>query len=189
MATYVEIDDEEVAPEAPITSSLMTRLRDNALAYLGAATGTIMISGTTSAPLGWSNLNDHADKAIRVVGSAATLSSGGSSPFSTVFAKTATDEKTLAQGNLPSYTLPDTLALSEVTITNGTVVWRGGNINSYTPPVAGGTNFITGATQANLELASTAISGSVTSGGSGNPFTVPIDLRVQYVDVKRIQKS
>lgn len=187
---YIEILDAEVAPEAPITTSLMTRLRDNALGYMGAPTGTITISGTTSAPLGWSNLADHDNKAIRVIGGATAVGSGGSSSFSTVFGKTATDEKTLATANLPSHT-------HNIGGSTGTGSTHNHNFQIFEAgagSTAGPLKTATGGNGQSINVSNennhTHSNPSATqSQGSSTPFTIGIDLRVQYVDVKRIQKS
>lgn len=102
MPTYVPIVDAEIAAEQPITVSLMTRLRDNTLSYWGAPTGTIALAGNTTAPVGWGKLTDFNDVAIRVTTGSASF--GGSSPFTTVFGKTATDGYTLVLADLPNPT-------------------------------------------------------------------------------------
>lgn len=45
MASYDKIEDSEIAPESPITSSLMTRLRDNPEAIASGAAGAPPLSG------------------------------------------------------------------------------------------------------------------------------------------------
>src|SRR5258705_1060032 len=77
--------------------------------------GTKMLFQQTTAPTGWTKDTTHNDKALRVV--SGTASSGGSSAFSTVFGKTATDAVTLSQGNVPSYNL-STASLSVTITTN-----------------------------------------------------------------------
>lgn len=102
MPTYVVIDDTEVAPESPVTSSLMTRLRDNALAYLGAPTGTKGIFPQIAAPLGWAIDATANDRALKIA-SAGGGTTGGTSAFSTVFALTATDGHALTESNIPAH--------------------------------------------------------------------------------------
>jgi hypothetical protein len=102
MATYVEIEDEEVAPEAPVTTSLMTRLRDNALAYLGAPTGTRSLFQQTAAPLGWEKDTTHNNKAVRLT--TGTVGSGGVNGFTQTFAQSETGAFTLLETHLPSLT-------------------------------------------------------------------------------------
>jgi hypothetical protein len=60
-----------------------------------------MLFVQTSAPTGWTKDTDHNDKALRIVSGAAA--SGGSSPFSTVFGKTATDGYALTIAEMPSH--------------------------------------------------------------------------------------
>lgn len=157
MPTYVEILDTEIAAEQPVTVSLITRLRDNALAYKGAPTNTIEMIGQTSAPTGWTKLTDHNDKALRVV--SGTVGSGGSVAFSTVFGRTATDSHTLDINQIPAHTHTTPTQPS-----NGT--FAGGGDNG-------------------------SVNGSATTGsaGGGQGHTHNMDLRVQYVDVIRIQKA
>ncbi|RJP54162.1 MAG: hypothetical protein C4583_03265 [Anaerolineaceae bacterium] len=84
MPTYVEILDAEIAAEQPITVSLMTRLRDNALSYLGAPSGTRMLFQQSSAPLGWTKVVAGIDdRALRVT--TGNVVNGGSIAFSSVF--------------------------------------------------------------------------------------------------------
>ena len=67
---------------------------------LTATAGTLMLFQQTSAPTGWTKQTTHNDKALRVV--SGTASSGGTSPFSTVFGLTATSGHTLILSELPS---------------------------------------------------------------------------------------
>lgn len=188
MAVYIVIGDSEVAPGAPVTTSLMTRLRDNAIAYWGAPIGTIALAGQTAAPTGWTKLTNHDDKALRVV--SGTVGSGGSSPFSTVFAKTATDNVTLATGNLPSHSHPIGGSTSAGTTHAHEIIGYTGTGAGNNGPVAtaNGANALTLNTQGENNHTHPLPSATSTT-GSGNPFTAPIDIRVQYVDVIRIQKD
>jgi hypothetical protein len=69
-------------------------------ATLGAPSGTKILFQQTAAPTGWTKDTTHNDKALRVI--SGTVSSGGSSPFSTVFGKTATDSTTLTAAHIPT---------------------------------------------------------------------------------------
>lgn len=59
-----------------------------------------MLFFQAAAPTGWTKSTTHNDKAIRIV-SGTGGGSGGSSPFSTVFAKTATNNHTLTSADTP----------------------------------------------------------------------------------------
>ncbi len=63
--------------------------------------GTFMLFQQTTAPVGWTKQTTHNDKALRVV--SGTAGSGGSSNFSTVFGKTATNSHTLSVSQIPSH--------------------------------------------------------------------------------------
>lgn len=62
---------------------------------------TSMVFQQSSAPTGWTKQTSHNDKAMRLV--TGSVSSGGSSAFSTVFGKTATDGYTLLEADLASH--------------------------------------------------------------------------------------
>src|SRR5262249_4566208 len=64
--------------------------------------GTLMLFQQTSAPTGWTKETTTNAKALRVVSGSA--SSGGSSAFSTVFGKTATDATTITSSTMPAHT-------------------------------------------------------------------------------------
>lgn len=180
MAVYIEITDAEVAPNAPGTTSLFTRLRDNALSYLGAPTGTKMLFRQTAAPLGWTKNTDHDDKALRLV--SGTVGSGGTAAFSTVFGKTATDGFALLQTHLPDVTLPVTdpgHTHSQSQTVNNTEGGTGGG-------VGGGQNVSGNSTMA-IQPASTGI--SVRTGGGNTAHTHAMDIRVQYADVIEATKA
>lgn len=177
--TYIPITDPEVAPEAPITTSLMTRLRDNTLSYWGAATGVIALALQTAAPLGWTKLTDMNDVALRVV--SGTVGSGGVLPFTTVFGKQATDDLTLAQTHLPNSTLTingdSHLHAVPYAVTN---VQAGATASVVNAIGSGG---LTGNSQSADPAATAQL------GGSGAPHAHGMDIRVQYTDAIRIQKA
>jgi hypothetical protein len=76
----------------------------------GFAVGTVMLFYQASAPVGWTKLTTHTDKALRVV-SGAGGGSGGTNPFSTVMAQTVVGNTTMsvstmaAHGHGPNYLL------------------------------------------------------------------------------------
>ncbi len=114
--------------------------------------GTIMLFQQTAAPTGWTKLATHNNKALRVV--SGSVGSGGSSTFSTVFGKTATNGHAITTAQMPSHT------------------------HTYSKFQSGGTGFSIGAggTQG-------GVNNSTTSAGSGNTHSHSMDIRVQYVDV------
>jgi len=116
--------------------------------------GTVQLFVQTSAPTGWTKQTSHNDKALRVV--SGTVSSGGTSTFSTVFAKTATDGFAMTT----TYLAPHIHSLQDGA---GLLVAAGAN---YGTPA----NTPGGALRTN-------------SVGSGAAHAHPMDLRVQYVDV------
>jgi hypothetical protein len=169
------------------------------------ASGTTMIFQQTAAPTNWTKGATHTNKALRLT--TGTVSTGGTTGFTSVFTS-----RTIAQVNLPNFTLPNTLGVASHSHTQqGSFGSTTGTMNSNTShthsyPNAGGTtsrdnsggttvadgssgttgstntdhthNFsvtISGSTTA----ASPAVTGSVTSGGSGTAM----DFAVQYVDV------
>lgn len=81
------------------------------------------------------------------------------------------ESKTIAQANIPSYTLPDTLtATTSVNLGNETLVHRGGTATDLGGGSGSGFNNTTRVTI--TASATTTINGSVTSGGSGTPLSI-----------------
>lgn len=113
--------------------------------------GTAMMFVQTSAPTGWTKSTTHNDKALRVV--SGTASSGGTSAFSTVFGKTATDGYTLTTNDIPSHTHSTGFTLA------------GGGSNTFGGSGSYGSSSVTG------------------SAGGGGSHSHGMDIRVQYVDV------
>lgn len=179
MPTYSAILDAEVAPEAPITTSLITRLRDNALAYLGAPSGTSVVGfKQASAPLGWTKDTSNNDKGIRLV--SGTPSTSGSVAYSTLHARTTTDAVTIAQANLPSLSFNN----SGITLNDP----GHPHANGYSPVAgaqAGAGAFTSIAVNTSTEFTGITISsqGVAASGGSGTAIQPGIDMRVSTVDV------
>lgn len=169
MPTYVPIDDSEIDGESPVTVSLMTRLRDNALAYAGASTGTRTMWQQTAAPVGWTKDTTYNDYSPRVI--SGSVSTGGSVPFSTLFGRTAVDSHTLTTSQIPSH--------------NHTVN-DPGHSHPYNNPsptgaaTAGGQNYTVAPTATGTGGASTGISIGSTGGGTGHVHN--IDMRVKYID-------
>ena len=151
------------------TSGQKSQARDNIGALLAFPAGTKMLFVQTAAPTGWTKDTTHNDKALRVV--SGTASSGGSSPFSTVFGKTATDAHTLTVSEIPAHSHVATDSGHTHTtdaFANISVTGPGTTINTTT-----GTKQ-TGLASANITVQNT---------GGGGSHTHPMDIRVNYVDV------
>lgn len=69
----------------------------------GVPSGTAMLFVQAAAPMGWTRQTTHNDKALRIVSGNTTVSSGGSVPFSTAFARTSTDGSSLSSAQLASH--------------------------------------------------------------------------------------
>jgi hypothetical protein len=119
--------------------------------------GTLMLFQQTAAPTGWTKETTHDDKALRVVTGA--VSSGGTSAFSTVFGKSATDSHTLTTSQIPAHTH---------TLNNATVVFRNTG--------GGAVDTSTGGSQSTATI-------SANNEGGGTGHTHSMDIRVQYVDL------
>ncbi len=117
--------------------------------------GTRMLFQQTTAPVNWTKITSHNDKALRVVSGAA--SSGGVQAFSTVFARTATDGHAL--------TLAETVPHDHGSHSHGT-------INVEGQP-----------TLFPIDVAAPMSGANTGAAGSGTAHTHGMDIRVQYVDV------
>jgi hypothetical protein len=83
------------------TSIATTAFVKTAIAAAPIPAGTLMLFQQSTAPTGWTKQTTHNDKSLRVVSGAA--GSGGSVPFSTVFARSTTDGFTLTTNEMPSH--------------------------------------------------------------------------------------
>ena len=151
-----------------VSQSLSSGEKAQARANIGVEdafpSGTSMLFRQTSAPTGWTKDTTHNDKALRVV--SGTASSGGTNSFSTVMAQTATGNKTLATGEIPSHP-HDVRIVNAQALTNE---YEGIGTDAYYTPATG-----TGrAIYANLPTSSV--------GGSG-PHNHGLTMAIQYVDV------
>lgn len=137
------------------------------------AAGTAMLFVQTTAPIGWTKLTTHNDKALRVVNGAA--SSGGSVAFTTAFASQtpagsvdtsglSVGATTLSTAQMPSHT-------HNIFGSTGT-----GSNNVTLTGYTSGTTYTTSATGGGGSHTHT-VSGSTTFTGTA------INLAVQYVDV------
>jgi hypothetical protein len=159
------------------TQSLSDANKRKALDNLGfLPTGTTMLFVQSAAPAGWTKSTTHDDKALRIV-SGTGGGSGGSSPFSTVFGKTATDGTTLTSATIPSHNHATTEVAHSHTVSAGDVFTGPSGayaIGSGGPPSA----------SANSTKTTSSVSTGLTinNAGSGGAHTHPMDIRVNYVD-------
>jgi hypothetical protein len=116
--------------------------------------GTSMLFQQSAAPTGWTKQTTHNDKALRLT--SGSVGTGGSSAFSTVFGKTATDSFTLTNSHLPA----------SISSSAGTAAALSGG--SFVALLSGGAGTLNGALN--------------NSGLGGNSFQAGMDIRVQYVD-------
>jgi len=121
----------------------------------GFPAGTSMLFAQAASPTGWTKQTTHNDKALRVV-SGMGGGSGGTSAFSTVFGRTATDGSSLSIAQLASHTHPIS--------TRNNAAGISGSASS-------------------AQTIGTAYSTNTSSTGSGSTHSHGMDLRVQYVDV------
>ena len=148
--------------------------------------GTVAVFYQTSAPQGWSQVNTHTDKALRVVnaasGTSGSFGSGtdegaGGQPFSTIFpssvrpisgnvtAAGSVQPTTLTTQQIPGHTHN---AGSSVNVSPGSPGIGGRAVNTSAPATSP-----TGGGQAHTHPFS----------GGSSPYSGTIDLRVQYIDV------
>lgn len=122
--------------------------------------GSNTVFWNASAPLGWTKLVTHNDKALRVV-SGTGGGDGGSVAFSTVFGKTATDNFTLLTTHIPAHVHGYTA-----------VSWRGptGNPEFWTP-------------SAGQPYEIYSFGANTGSQGGGSAHQHGMDIRVHYLDM------
>lgn len=154
-----------IAPQGVSTLFIFDAVNGARPAGQEIPSGTILVAAQTNAPPGFTKLTAHNDKALRVVSGAA--SSGGSTPFSTIFTG-----RTLSVANLPAHN-------------HG--VNDPGHSHTYTdhPYVSGtsGGNAYSGQLTNTTSTSTTGI--TIQNTGSGSA----IDFAVQYVDTILIQRN
>jgi hypothetical protein len=122
----------------------------------GFPVGTKLFFPQATVPVGWTLDITHNDKAIRIVNTTGG-GSGGSSPFSTVFGKTATDATTLTTAQIAAH---------QHTNANAYIYQSGANANfSFS-----GANSVTAPVE------------STNNAGGGGSHTHGMDIRTHYVD-------
>lgn len=170
-------DEIELVEYAPGDWRMVGGVKADGTAWVAASSssfpaGTLMLFQQTAAPTGWTKETTHNDKALRVV--SGTASSGGSSAFSTVFGKTATDAHTLTTGQIPSHT-------HSIFAPNSS--GSGGNQNVLKDSTGA---VVTAPSMGLVSSASQVTLGDrygASAGGSGGSHTHNMDIRVQYVDL------
>lgn len=150
--------------------------------------GTKMLFRQTSAPTGWTKDTTYNNAAVRIVSGTVSQQTTAGNEFTTLLTS-----RTIAQANLPSYTLPETLSVaSHGTHTHGVSVKAAfgvdlGSTGSYSVLLTSSSTLGTATTVTSDAggSASHSIAGSVTSGGSGTA----LNFDVNYVDVIIAQKD
>lgn len=133
----------------------------------GFVTGTAILFFQASAPTGWTKQTTYTDRAIRVT-SGSGGAAGGSSAFSTVFGKTATDATTLTTSTIPAHTH---------------------SYDDYQGVLTGDTGSLATTDNDLANVVSSMTTRTSGSNGSGGSHTHPIDLRVHYLDVIICEKN
>ena len=152
--------------------------------------GTSIVSATTC-PTGFTTGATHNDKALRLMTSSPGTAAG-TVVFSTVFGRTATDNFTIAQANLPNvnfnsngnFTATDaghTHSLGITAVADGGSNYSAVGSGSIATRVMSQASFASSTSSGTASISVTG--GSVNSGGSGSGLTAPIDTRVQYLQV------
>lgn len=147
--------------------------------YDAFPSGTKLLFYSNTAPTGWTIQTTSIDnKALRVVsGSGAGGGTGGATGGTTDFTDVFT-ARTILKANIPNYTLSDTLSAS-TSISNGTNVARSQSFQSVGSDGFLIPNMLQSGSLTSDITATTTISGSVTSGGSGTAM----DFAVAYASV------
>jgi hypothetical protein len=173
-----------------LTSGQQTQAQTNIGMPNPIPSGTVMVFYQAAAPVGWTKQTTNNDKALRVVSGSGGVS-GGTNPFSTVMAQTATGNHTLTLAEHPAGLLSSAVN----TITTYAVA----NSSAYFPYAVGYGWYGTGSAYANPAVAANdAGSGGITYGSysqyaqtiqvqctnsGGGAHNHPITMAIQYCDV------
>jgi hypothetical protein len=145
-------------------------------------TGTVMLFAQTNAPVGWTKITTHDNKALRVV--SGTASSGGTTSFTSAFNTSfSTDGHVLTEAQLPAHRH---LEFANIDTSYNTLTSPAGGAPYPTSDASGGSS---GASY-NIGGASfepnIGLSGSI---GSGSAHSHTLNFNVQYVDVILASKN
>ena len=150
--------------------------RNQACANIGMPqTGDKAIIPQASAWVGWTKDTTHHNKAIRLTTGVDGGSASGSVDFDTLHTRTATDNFTISQANLPSGTLAGSSASATVGV--DTAQGTTNDAGSEFAQSGGGSNPL----MPRGVFGNIAIAG-VNLGGSGTALSASIDMRIKYVN-------
>lgn len=142
---------------------------------LGFPTGTLMLFQQTAAPTGWTKQTTHNNKALRVV--SGTASSGGTSPFTTVF----TDQTpTINTSGLSASAT--TLTTAQLPSHSHAVNWQAGFLNGSNSGYVTASDR-SGCSSSTISTTGVGSNNSHTHSLTGSATSSAITLAVQYVDL------
>ena len=154
--------------------------RDQACENLGLQqSGDKAVIPQATAWVGWTKDTTHHNKAIRIVNDASGGSAAGSVDFSVLHGRTATDNFTIAQTNLPnvSFNIAAGQGTHDHEVGGGT---QGGSTQAQTPT---GSTYGTPVGAAGIDIQPSSLPAMIAaSGGSGTQLSAAIDMRVKHVN-------
>lgn len=140
--------------------------------------GTRMLFQQTTAPVGWTkDTSSHNDKALRLI--TGTAGQGGSVPFSTLFARTETDGRTLTISMMTPHDHGGATAYGGIDHTHGYVR---SNINNVAFNPAANTANQGSSNQTTAGASAWLHTHIINSQGGGQAHSHPFDNRVTYAD-------
>ena len=152
--------------------------------FAGIPATTVMLFQQTTPPLGWTKLTTHNNKALRVVNG--TVSSGGTSAFTTVFAS-RTPGGTLSGTNISGAVTATTLLQGEIPShlhgITGQQIAISFNSGGSEMSVGGANSNLTRNSNSNTPAGGSHTHGFTQPTWSGNFVGAAMDFAVQYVDV------
>lgn len=132
---------------------------------------TVMLFVQSSAPVGWTKLTSHNDKALRVV--SGTAGSGGGTPFSTFFDHL----------DIIGTTAPTALSVAQLPAHEHAI---DGSTQGYSNGVASSIHFGQAKTNPNYGGLSRSVGGGE---GHSHGISFAVDMHLQYVDVIMARKD
>ena len=153
-----------IITEAPIDGTIYARQNATWVAVGTIPAGSIMLFWQAAAPVGWTKVTTHNDKALRVVSGAGGVA-GGTNPFSTVMAQTVTGNTTTTTAQTAGHFH-----------TTGAGIGYTGNFFWTNLNIAGGTTAAYYGTSTN------------TVGGDG-AHSHPMTMAIQYIDLILASKN